>query len=308
MIALLSGGTGTPKLLQGIMEIVPREELAVIVNTAEDEWLPHGHLSPDIDTVMYTLAGLINDETWYGIKGDTFSTHDELLARGFDEFMNIGDRDRATHIHRGELLKGGMSLEEVIEIQKNTLGIKASIIPMTNEIVRTHVISDKGDRSLHEYLILYNDEEVVRIYQENPGAEPCPGVLKVLEKSDLIIIGPSNPMVSTLPIINLKGVKKVMEGRRDKTIAISPIIGDKPVSGPVDKFFRAHGKQSSPGEVAGIYREIVGNFIIHNTDDDREVERIRKMGVNCHRTNTIMKSLEDKIALGRFILDMMGYT
>ncbi|WP_456475556.1 2-phospho-L-lactate transferase [Candidatus Pyrohabitans sp.] len=301
MITLLSGGTGTPKLLQGFMQLLPQEEMAVIVNTAEDIWLPHGYLSPDIDTVIYTLAGIVNEETWYGIRGDSFATHEQLLKLGFGEFMNIGDLDRATHIFRGEYLRRGLSLEEVTQRLCRALGVKAKVLPMSNQRLSTVVVTPLGEMNLHEYLIKHRSMPEIERVRFEGEAEPCDACISAIEQAEFIVIGPSNPVTSILPILSLKGLKRAIKKRRDSVVAVSPIVGGRPVSGPADKFLRAAGIEPASRGVAHFYSEVAANFVVDAREEEFVVE-----GVEIYRTNTIMKTPEDSRALARFLMEIMG--
>ncbi len=295
MITVLSGGTGTPKLLQGLVEVTDPEDITVIVNTAEDMWLPHGYFSPDIDTVMYTLSGQINEETWYGIRGDTFETHKRLLEEG-KEILNIGDRDRETHIRRGELMKEGNTLTEAVDIQRKEFGISAEILPMTDDEVQTVIVTSSGEMDLHEYLIEHRDEEVNDIYFKGiESARATEEVAKAMRHAQRIIIGPSNPISSILPITSLNGIKI----DRIKCIAVSPIVGGKPVSGPADKFMQAKGYAPDSQGVAEIYKGLIRMLVVDELEKDFDVE-----GVQIIKASTIMRNMDDKKALADFLLVM----
>ncbi|MEE9564715.1 MAG: 2-phospho-L-lactate transferase [Candidatus Hydrothermarchaeaceae archaeon] len=295
MITVLSGGTGTPKLLQGLVEVTDPEDITVIVNTAEDMWLPHGYFSPDIDTVMYTLSGQINEETWYGIRGDTFETHKRLLEDG-KEILNIGDRDRETHIRRGELMKEGNTLTESVDIQRKEFGISAEILPMTDDEVQTVIVTPSGEMDLHEYLIEHRDEEVNDIYFKGiESARATEEVAKAMRHAQRIIIGPSNPISSILPITSLNGIKI----DRIKCIAVSPIVGGKPVSGPADKFMQAKGYAPDSQGVTEIYKGLIRMLVVDELEKDFDVE-----GVQIIKASTIMRSMDDKKALADFLLVM----
>ncbi|NOZ58367.1 MAG: 2-phospho-L-lactate transferase [Euryarchaeota archaeon] len=301
MITLLSGGTGTPKLLQGFMQLLPQREIAVVVNTAEDVWLPHGHLSPDVDTVVYTLAELINEETWYGIQGDTFATHEQLLRLGFEEFMNIGDLDRATHIVRGELLRRGLTLEEATRRISRALGVQARVLPMTNGEVRSVIRTDLGEMNLHEFLIKHGSAPEVLEVKLVGEARPCEGCISALEEAEFVVIGPSNPVTSIMPILSLEGVREVLADRRESVVAVSPLVGGKPVSGPADKFLRAVGIEPTPRGIAEFYADVAGHFVIDLRDEQFSVG-----GVKVHRTGIIMKTREDKRRLAEFIMGIFA--
>ncbi len=306
MIAVLSGGTGTPKFLQGLMAVLDHEEITVIVNTAEDQWLPHGFLSPDIDTVLYTLSGRVEEGTWYGVRGDTFHTHQALLDLGGEEILRIGDRDRAVHIHRGALMKQGRRLSEVVEEHRRAFGVRAGVFPMTDDRVETVIATPVGEMDLHRYLIVHKGAlEVKGIkFRGLEEARGCPGAVEAVERADGIIIGPSNPVSSILPIVSIRELKKALQQRRDRTIAISPLINRAPVSGPADRFMEARGISPDSAGVATVYKGLISGLIVD--ERDRDWERARALGINCYRTDTIMKGLEEKKALARFALRTLG--
>lgn len=299
MIAVLSGGTGTPKLLQGLKRVLDESEISVIVNTADDCWLDHGYFSPDIDTVMYTMSDQINERTWYGIKGDTFHAHKQLAKLGHREFLKIGDRDRATHIQRGALLKAGKKLSDAVEIQKARFKIRAGIFPMSDDPVKTVIKTNRGDMGLEEFWVEKKGmPEVKDVYFAGiEKAKPCDEALNAIENADGVIIGPSNPISSILPIISLKGMKKKIQ--KKKCTAISPIIANKPVSGPAEKFMLARGMKVSSASVAELYKDIIDSFII-DAADKCTLNRIK-----CIKTNIIMSKLSNKINLAKITLNAL---
>ncbi|MFQ6135746.1 MAG: 2-phospho-L-lactate transferase [Candidatus Hydrothermarchaeales archaeon] len=306
MIVFLSGGTGTPKLLQGMKEVIDSEEIAVIVNTAEDKWLPHGYFSPDIDTVLYTLSDLIDDSTWYGIKGDTFETHHMLEELGYSEVLKIGDRDRAMHIQRGSLMREGKSLSEAIEIQRKALGVKAGVFPMSDDRIETVIKSPEKEMDFHEFWVENRGEpDVLDVYFKGiSSAIACKGAVDAIKKSDRIIIGPSNPITSILPIISLEGIRREIVRMSDKCIAVSPIIGNRPLSGPAGKLMRAKGFGVDSVSVAKIYRDLIRYFVIDNLENEDITREIGKLKIKCFKTNTTMNTLEDKIKIGNFLMQL----
>jgi LPPG:FO 2-phospho-L-lactate transferase len=296
MITVLSGGTGTPKLLQGLVQVVDPEDITVIVNTSEDMWLPHGYFSPDIDTVMYTLAGLINEETWHGIAGDTFKTHEYLTKSGHGEILNIGDRDRETHIRRGTLIKEGKSLTEAVDILRKGLEVSTRVLPMSDSEVQTVIVTPAGNLNLHEYLIEHRGEEINDIYFRGiETAMATAEVANAIEAAEKIIIGPSNPITSILPIISLGGVR--IDKR--KCVAVSPIVGGKPVSGPADRFMQTKGYSPDSGGVAEIYKWVIRTLVVDNIEKDFDVK-----GVQGVKSNTIMVNAYTKKALAEYILEL----
>ena len=219
MITVLSGGTGTPKLLQGIKEIVNPEDLTIIVNTLENDYFAGVYVSADIDTVLYTMTDMINDELWYGVKGDTFTTHERLEEIGCPELLRIGDIDRATKIQK-TLLMQKHSLEESVDIQAKKMGIKSKIIPMSNENSDIKIITDIGELEFHDFLIKHQSEPEVLdvVFSE---VSPAEGVIDAIKNSEMVIIGPSNPITSILPILSLEGVREAL--KETYVVAVSPI-------------------------------------------------------------------------------------
>ena len=297
MITVLSGGTGTPKLLQGITHLIDPLNITVIVNTLENSYFSGVYVTADIDTVMYTLAEIINDETWYGIADDTFITHETLNLIGCGELLKIGDQDRAIKIQKTLLLKNN-PLSKVVDIQRNNLGIKSKIIPMSDQKSHININTNVGDLDFHQFLIELRGEPEVLSVDYNQ-VEPAPGVIESIENSDMVIIGPSNPVTSVGPIISMQNVRNVI--KKSYVVGVSPIIGDKPVSGPADKFMHALGYDVSSCGVANMYQNFLDKFFI-DLDDIVYEEEIEKLISEVVVTNTNMKNIEDKMMLARNIL------
>jgi LPPG:FO 2-phospho-L-lactate transferase len=196
MITVLSGGTGTPKLLRGLRRRLPDRDLAVVVNTGEDCWVSGGHLSPDVDTVLYLSAGLLNEQTWWGIAGDTFACHEALRALGEEEVVRIGDRDRAVQLLRGELLRRGRTLTAATGLIAARLGVGVQVLPMADLPYTTHVLTDDGRFHFQEWWVRYRGTIPPRGIVWEPSAPPpaTPEVLSALRKADVVVIGPSNPV------------------------------------------------------------------------------------------------------------------
>ncbi len=297
MITVLSGGTGTPKLLQGITHLIDPLNITVIVNTLENSYFSGVYVTADIDTVMYTLAEIINDETWYGIADDTFITHETLNLIGCGELLKIGDQDRAIKIQKTLLLKNN-PLSKVVDIQRNNLGIKSKIIPMSDQKSHININTNVGDLDFHQFLIELRGEPEVLSVDYNQ-VEPAPGVIESIENSDMVIIGPSNPVTSVGPIISMQNVRNVL--KKSYVVGVSPIIGDKPVSGPAGKFMHALGYEVSSCGVANMYQNFLDKFFI-DLDDIVYEEEIEKLISEVVVTNTNMKNIEDKMMLARNIL------
>ncbi len=298
MITVLSGGTGTPKLLQGIKEVVDTKDLSIIVNTLENDYFSGVYVSADIDTVLYTMADIINDETWYGVKGDTFITNKRLAELSSPELLRIGDIDRATKIQK-TLLMQNHSLEESVNIQAKHMGINSKIIPMSNENSEIKIVTDIGELEFHDFLIKHQSEPEVKdvVFSK---VKPADGVIDAIKNSEAVIIGPSNPITSILPILSLDGVKEALKDTF--VVAVSPIIGNDSVSGPASKFMKALDIEVSSVGVAKLYQEFLDVLVIDEQDENLKenlIEIINKVII----TNTIMNSSDAKINLAKKILD-----
>jgi LPPG:FO 2-phospho-L-lactate transferase len=262
MITFLSGGTGTPKLVRGMRRQVPDHAISVIVNTAEDIWIAGNQLSPDIDTLLYLFSGQLNTDTWWGIVGDSFHTHEEVKRLGFDEFIGIGDRDRALHIARGELLRQGYPLTDVIRILSSRMGITARVLPMTDGEVTTLIRTDTGTIHFQEYWVKHRGTLPIReVIRHTPAGPPCAGVevVEAIQTADLVIIGPSNPITSILPILECSGVIPAL--RDAFVIAVSPFIGDAPLSGPAAALMKARGLSPDSASTFSLYEDFCDLFV-----------------------------------------------
>lgn len=297
MITFLSGGTGTPKLLRGMRELLDERDIAVVVNTAEDTWLSGNHLSPDIDTVMYLFAGILDTSRWWGIKNDSYVTHDLLARLGIDEFIAVGDQDRAVHVARGEMLRSGMTLTEITRTLCRTLGVRATVLPMTDSAVTTYVRTALGEMHFQEYWVKHRGDVaidgVVRKFDEPPVATD--DVIAAIEGSDAVVVGPSNPVTSISPILECAGVREAL--RRQHVIAVSPFIGDAPVSGPAAALMRAFGKEPSSAGTYSLYEEFVDVFI-QDIRDPVELE-------GALRQDTLMVNRGKSLDLAKSILTLI---
>lgn len=293
---VLSGGTGTPKLLLGLKELLKPEELSVVVNTAEDLWISGNYVSPDLDSVLYTLADMIDEKRWWGIKGDRTLTYDYLTALGIKEKLRIGDKDRAVHIFRSELLRRGESMSRATEALAESLGVSQRVVPMTDEAVSTIVSTPEGTMHFQDFWVgLHGKPEVLSIsFAGLDGAIPSRGFIDLLEKEDTILIGPSNPVTSIGPILALQGVRERLQGK--KVVAVSPFIGDEPVSGPAAKFMSSSGVPVSDGGV----RSLLGKVDIFVVD--------KKSSYNgeCRRMSTRMKTRRESLKVARELMELIS--
>ena len=298
MISVLSGGTGTPKLLQGLKEVVDPSDLTIIVNTLENDYFSGVYVSADIDTVLYTMSDMINDELWYGVKNDTFITHDRLEEIGCPELLRIGDIDRATKIQKTQLMEK-YGLKKACEIQARNMGIASNIIPMSEEDSDIKIVTDIGELEFHDFLIKHqSNPEVLDLKFSN--VNPAEGIIESIKNSQAVIIGPSNPITSISPILSLEGVRDAL--KETFVIAVSPIIGSDSVSGPASKFMKALDIEVSSVGIASLYKDFLDVIVIDDKDEDKKVEAnqiINKVIV----TNTIMNNLDAKKNLAEIIID-----
>jgi LPPG:FO 2-phospho-L-lactate transferase len=283
---------GGAKFIRGLVRRVDPRRVTIIVNTGDDEHFYGLHVSPDVDTVTYTLAGVINRTNGWGLQGESFRAL-EALGRLYGEpWFNLGDRDLATHLYRSERLRAGATLSQVTAEIANRFGVKSRIIPMSNDRVHTHVkLKGKPAMPFQEYFVrgrARGSVEAIELRGFN-NARPAPGVLDAIGKSGAVILAPSNPFVSLEPIIRLAGVREALTQVRERVAAISPIVGGKPVKGPADKMMRGLGHEVSPLGIARLYRDFVGLFVLDQVDS-RYLEPIRKLGIRAMTTDTIMST------------------
>ena len=300
----LAGGVGAARFLQGLVELIPAESLTVIVNTGDDIELHGLHISPDLDIVMYTLGGIVDEEKGWGIKGDSFHCIQMLQKYGHETWFNLGDMDIATHIQRTMLLKSGLKLSQVTSQLCHSLGLKVRVLPMTDDRFETRIITDAGDINFQEYLVkrCAKDTIVNVAFAGVEKAQPAPDVIDAILNADGIIVCPSNPIVSIGTILSVKGIRKALKDAPAKVAAISPIVGGAPIKGPADKMMRSLRLEVSSYAVADLYRDFLDILII-DLKDEGEKSRIENLGLQTIVTNTIMKNLKDKVQLAGVVLD-----
>lgn len=305
MITTLAGGVGAAKLIDGLSSIVPPEELTIIVNTGDDCEFYGLHVSPDIDIITYTLAGLVDEEKGWGIKNDTFNCLEMLRTYGHDTWFKLGDRDLATHIHRTMMLRSGYKLSEVTRDICSKLRIKHKIIPMTDDYFATKIRTDGGVIHFQEYLVKRGSADVVReiIYDGAENAKPAPGVIESIIDAKIVIVCPSNPLVSIGTILAVRGVRQALRETKAKKVAVSPIIGGATVKGPADKMMRQLGIEVSALGVAKLYSDFLDIFVMDEVDAPL-IHEVEKLGIKVVTTNTLMKTKDDRIRLAKFVLDV----
>lgn len=306
MITAFAGGIGAARFLQGLVRLISEKELTVIVNTGDDIEFFGLHISPDLDIVMYTLAGIVDEEKGWGVKGDTFHCLERLQKYGHETWFRLGDKDFATHIQRTNLLKSGLNLSQATNNLSQALGLKMKILPMTDDKFETIIVTDKGKMHFQEYLVKRGAKDRVTNveFKGAESAQPTKGVIDSIFNSIAIIICPSNPIVSIGTILSLAGIKDALRKTKAKIIAISPIVGGVPIKGPADKLMQGLGLEVSAYSVAVLYKDFLDTFVIDSVDKAQKT-RIEALGPKVVVTNTLMKSLQDKIQLAKAVLNVI---
>jgi LPPG:FO 2-phospho-L-lactate transferase len=305
-ITALAGGIGASKFLLGLTSAMPPEDITIIANTGDDIELFGLRICPDIDTVTYTLAGVINEDTGWGLKGDTFECLRWLGRYGEASWFNLGDRDLATHIFRTNQLRGGGSLSEVTDGIRRALGVRSTILPMTDAYTPTRVVTDEGEMHFQEYFVRRRCEPRVREirFDNIESAGPAPGVVIAILEANAVIICPSNPFISIGPILAVPGVRDALRETRATVVAITPIIGGEALKGPAADMLRDLGHEVSASGVAAMYSDLLDVFVLDETDAQRATD-IRALGMQVFSTDTVMNSLEDKQQLARWVLETL---
>ena len=306
MLVVLTGGTGGVKLIEGLAAEMDPAQLTIICNTADDEIFHGLYVAPDIDTITYTLAGLNDSKRGWGIQGDTFTVLQQLRRLGNDAWFNLGDKDFATHITRTRLLSGGLTLAQVTERIGTALGVKATILPMSNERVETRVVTPEGALSFQEFFVKERwspaVDEVHFIGAER--SKPAPGVLEAIRQSAAVVIAPSNPITSIGPILAVSEIRRALQHSVVTVVGVSPIIGGAAISGPAHKLMVAKGLEPSAFGVADGYRDLLNRFVIDNEDRGLR-DRIESLGIRVLETPIRMRSRADKRRLAREVLALI---
>lgn len=307
MITVLAGGVGGAKFLQGLAQILPAEEIVAVVNTGDDVKLYGLHISPDLDTVTYTLAGKVDQGQGWGVAGDTFHCLESLSGLNAETWFQLGDRDLATHILRTWWLGRGMTLAEVTAQIGAAWGVRARILPMTNDYVPTWVLTREGEMHFQEYFVRRRAEpEVLGLrFADIQAAQPAPGVLGAIENAEAVIIAPSNPFISIGPILAVPGIRSAIQKTRAAVAAVSPIIEGRALKGPAAKMLLELGHEVSAAGAARIYQDIADIFVLDRCDVALEQD-ILKLGMKVTVTNTIMRTPQDKRELGARVLNAVA--
>lgn len=303
MIVALAGGVGASKLLWGLCQVMPPEELTVVVNTGDDIELHGLRVSPDLDIVTYTLAGLVDREKGWGLRGDTFRCQEMLGRYGNPTWFNLGDGDLATHIYRTQRLREGATLSRVAEGVRQALGVRCRILPMTDTLVQSRVVTEAGPLHFQEYLVRDRCEGTIRdiVFEGAAQAKPAPGVLETIRAAEAVLICPSNPIISIGPILAVPGIRAGLSETGARVVAVSPVVAGASLKGPTDKMLGALGIEVSALGVAQRYRGFL-DVLVMDAQDAALMPRIEALGVRVVTTNTIMSTPEGKRELAATVL------
>ena len=304
-ITALAGGVGASKLLLGLYEEMDPRDLTIVVNTGDDIVLHGLKISPDLDIVTYTLAGIVDAAKGWGFREETFHALKRLAVYGGPNWFNLGDRDLATHIHRTAMVAEGKTLSQAAESIRIALGVKAVILPMSDDPVPTIIDSNEGPLHFQEYLVKRRAEPVVRSIRFDgvESARPAPGVLEAILDADRVVVCPSNPLISIGPILAVPGVREQMRAQKDKVFAVCPLVGGKSLKGPSDKMLAQLGYQSTALSVAKLYADFTGTFVIDRVDKS-QAAAIGALGMKAAILPTVMKTRGQKRKLAHSLLNL----
>ena len=301
MITILAGGTGSVKLVRGLAS--QRTDVNVVCNVGDNYWLYGMYICPDIDTITYGLAELLDADRGWGIKKDTFGFLRQMEIFGEETWFRIGDRDTATHLIRTNMLKNGLSLTNITKWMCEKFAIETKIIPVSDSSIETRITTNKGEMHLQEYWVKYRGRDPVEGIKYI-GADKCrpnPEAVNAIHDAQLVVIAPGNPLTSIGPMLALKGIRKELSKNKNKVVAISPIIGNASISGPTGKYMEAAGIEVSPVGVAKMYAGVCNHFVI-DTKDRMQTNKIESLNMNVYDTHIRMTNKKTEDALGSFLL------
>tara|TARA_Y100001970_G_scaffold29934_1_gene37131 strand:- start:38558 stop:39520 length:963 start_codon:yes stop_codon:yes gene_type:complete len=303
-ITVIAGGVGAAKFLRGLLTVHPNQLVTAVVNVADDFRLHGLAISPDLDTVTYTLSGLVNPDTGWGRVDESWRVKDELARLGGQTWFNLGDLDLALHLYRTQRLSEGASLTEVTLELCDKLGIEATLLPASNEEIRTQLkVQNQGWVDFQDYFVAQQHNVVIEDlrFEGIEAANPGPEVISSLEKSDVIVIAPSNPFVSVKPVLEIPGVVDVLRERRTQVVAISPIVGGLALKGPASRMLEELGFERNSVGIASLYRDFAGTLVI-DQKDSALTSQVQSEGMRAAVTDTIMDTPERAAALAQTTL------
>jgi len=315
VLVALCGGVGAARMLSGLVGVVPPEDITAIVNVGDDLVLHGLHISPDLDTVTYTLAGMDNRDTGWGVAGETWAVMDELARIGGEDWFRLGDRDLATHLFRTGRLHAGDTLSMVTAQLCARRGITVRMLPVTDDPLRTRVTLAQAsplgpagtEVAFQDYFVrLQHDVPVSDVrFEGAPATSPAPGVMASLESADTIVVCPSNPVVSIGPLLSVPGVRDALASRRTRVVAVSPIVAGAALKGPADRLMVELGTEASVVGVARLYAPWAGTLVV-DVADASLAAAVEAEGIRCIVAPTVMSSPERSADLARVVVDGAG--
>ena len=306
MIVALAGGVGGSKLVLGFSKILPSDQLSIIGNTGDDIDLFGLRICPDLDTITYTLSGLVNPLTGWGIREDSFACLEAMAKLGAPSWFKLGDQDLATHLWRTLQLKQGLSLTQATANICGSLGVEQNLFPMTDSYVPTHVLTDQGELHLQEYLVREACRPVIRGFKHLNVEEAAPalGVADTIMAAQAVFICPSNPFISINPILAVPGLRKLLSRTQAPVIAVTPIVQGRAIKGPAAKMLEELGYPVEPTSIAQMYQDFLDCFVLDETDIQLR-EEIEALDIKVLSADTLMGSLQDKTRLADQLLDAL---
>jgi LPPG:FO 2-phospho-L-lactate transferase len=304
-VVALAGGVGAARLLRGLVLVVPPTDVTAVVNTGDDTELHGLHISPDLDTVCYTLAGRNDESRGWGLRNETWTAMESLEELGGEAWFRLGDRDLATHLYRTQRMSEGAPLSTVTAELADRMGVAVRVLPMTDEPVRTwlRLASDEREVPFQDYFVRLRHSVAVTAVRIDGAdrAAPGPGVLEAIDAADVVIISPSNPVVSIGPILAMPAVAAALRRRRDQVVAVSPLVGGTALKGPADRLLVELGEEASSAGVARRYAEVCGTLVIDERDRADEAS-VAGLGMRCVVAQTVMRGADDAAALAEVVL------
>ena len=307
MITVLAGGVGAARFLRGLIDVVDPASVTVIGNTGDDDEFLGLHVSPDIDTVVYTLADVVDPEAGWGLAGDSYACMEQAARLGEETWFRLGDADLATHAQRTLLLRQGGTLSQATAEIARAFGLACRLLPMSDDRVRTIVSTDAGELSFQEYFVRRRWQDEVRSlrFAGVEEARPAPGVIDAIAEAEAVIIAPSNPLVSVGPILAVPGVRQALRDTTADVVAISPIVGGRALKGPADRMLASLGHEPSAAGVARLYGDFLDVLVLDREDEALAAE-VESLGVRPEVTDTIMRDAASRQALAQATLDSVS--
>ena len=300
-ITILAGGTGSVKLVRGIVS--QEDNVNVISNVGDNYWLYGLYVCPDIDTIIYGLADLLDQERGWGIKKDTFNFLRQMEVFGEETWFRVGDRDAATHLIRTNMLKNGKNLSDITKWMCEKFAVTANIIPVTDNSIETRITTNKGELHLQEYWVKHRGKDPVEgiQYIGADKARPNPEAINAIHDAEMVILAPGNPLTSIGPMLQIKGIRKELSKIKKKVVAISPLIGDNAISGPAAKYMQAAGIESNAYGLAKMYSDVCSNIVV-DSKDKTLIKKIQSLDMKVYETKITMKNKIAEDALANFLL------